>query len=293
MLLHKIGWARAHDCLAKKADLERQMQSLESLYAKCLEKLKEQDRLSKKSGETATSDSWLQLDNIHTAEKISSFPELDKQIDDLKDRLATKVAELRQSQRRAMIGTVKSVSVSTATIETKTKDIKIELTEDITIIQYLKGKRTELTLDDLAKNDHGVVFGEYDSTLELLKAKIIFIQSTLPQRIAGTVTALDKEEFTVTVATEGKSVIVDIEKITKISLWDGQTITKAGFSRLAVGDSVHVVGTLVPKKENRLSATRILDIGNITNAPTAAPTPTEAPTPTIKSTPKSTPTPTP
>ncbi len=214
------------------------------------------------------------------------------QIDDLKERLATKVAQLRQSQRKAIVGTVKAVSVSTATIETKTKDVKIELTDDIVIVQVLKGKRTKLTLDDLTKGDEVVVFGEYDATLDLLKAKVIFIQSgASAERIAGTVTAVDKEEFTVTVATEGKNVIVDIEKATKITLWDGQKLTKSGFSKLTVGDSMHVVGTLVPKKENRLSAVRILDIGNVTNAPTAAPT--EEPTPTVKTTPKSTPTPTP
>ncbi|KKU86230.1 MAG: hypothetical protein UY16_C0060G0010 [Candidatus Gottesmanbacteria bacterium GW2011_GWA2_47_9] len=215
-----------------------------------------------------------------------------QQIEDLKDRLATKVAELRQSQRRAIVGTVKAVSVSTATIETKTKDIKIELTDDIVIVQVLKGKRTELTLDDLAKGDNVVVFGEYDTTLDLLKAKVIFIQSaSVVQRFAGTVKEVDTEQFTITIATsDNKTIIVDIEKATKITLWDGQKLAKGGFTKLAVGNSVHVVGTPVPKKENRISALRILDIGNVTNAPTAAP---EEPTPTVKTTPKSTPTPTP
>jgi len=213
------------------------------------------------------------------------------QIDDLKERLATKVAQLRQSQRKAIVGTVKAVSVSTATIETKTKDVKIELTDDIVIVQVLKGKRTKLTLDNLTKGDNVVVFGEYDATLDLLKAKVIFIQAASSvERTRGTVTEVDAKAFAVTVATEGKTIVVDIEKTTKITLWDGSALAKGGFSKLSVGDSVHVVGTPVPKKENRLSALRILDIGNVTNAPTAAP---EEPTPTVKTTPKSTPTPTP
>src|SRR3989344_8178245 len=70
-----------------------------------------------------------------------------KQIENLKDRLATKVAELRQTQRRAIAGTVKKVEVSTLTIETETKDIKIDLPDEITVIQYLKGVRTLLSIN--------------------------------------------------------------------------------------------------------------------------------------------------
>lgn len=222
----------------------------------------------------------LTLLTLLPATKVGAAPEATptaniKQIEDLKERLATKVAQLRQSQRKAIAGTVKTVSVSTATIETKTKDVKIELTDDITIIQYLKGKRTKLAVDDLAKGDNVVVFGEYDATLDLLKAKVIFIQATQPERLAGTVTAVDTKEFTVSLATpEGKTVIVDIEKTTKMNLWDGQKLTKGGFSKIVAGDTIHLVGAAVPKKENRLSAIRILDIGNVTNTPTAAPTPT-------------------
>src|SRR3989338_292029 len=76
-----------------------------------------------------------------------------KKIEDLKDRLATKVAELRQTSRRGMYGTVKSTSITSFVVETKTKDVKIELTDTIKVIQYLKGKRTELTTEDISKED--------------------------------------------------------------------------------------------------------------------------------------------
>ncbi|MBI5448765.1 hypothetical protein HY948_00370 [Candidatus Gottesmanbacteria bacterium] len=192
-----------------------------------------------------------------------------KQLNDLKDRLATKVAELRQLQRKAISGTVKTVSASTATIETATKDIKIELLDDIAIAQVIKGTRTKLTIDKLEKGDQVVVFGEFDATLDLLRAKAIFIESALPQRIAGTVVETKKTDYTITVKTpEGKQYTVDIETITKISAWTSDKgMTKAGFSKLTSGDSVHVIGTPVAKKEDRLSALRILDLGNLTGRP--------------------------
>ena len=191
----------------------------------------------------------------------------DKQIEDLKDRIATKVAELSQTQRSAIFGKVKAVSISSATIETQTKDVKIELTDDITIFQNLKGKRTELSIEDLAKDDIVTVFGEHDATLDLLNAKVIFIQGVLPIRTAGVVTDINKTNFTLTVKPpQGPDITVDIEKFTKTTIWDGEDVAKGGFSKIIVGDTVHVAGTPVAKTENRISADRILNLGNLSGA---------------------------
>lgn len=226
-----------------------------------------------------------------------------KQIEDLKDRLATKVAELRQTQKKAIAGTVKSVSITSATIETPTKDIKIELPDELKVVQILKGKRTILSVSDLEKGDTVAVFGTYDATLDLLNAQFIFIQDPPPLRIAGTVTAVDKTAFTLTVTTaDDQAWTIDIERYTKTNQWSADKgVAKSGFSKIGIGDSVHITGTATPKKDNRMSADRILDLGNLTGAP--APTPTATPTPeasasaqpTTKATPKPTlsPTPTP
>lgn len=222
-----------------------------------------------------------------------------RQIEDLKDRLATKVAELRQTQKKAIAGVVKAISISTITIETKTKDVKIELTDSISVFQILKGKRTKLTTDDLSKGDFVVVFGNYDVTLDVLSAKVIFIQDTPPERTSGSVGAIDTKGFTITLnSPANQSIIVDIEKTTQAFLWTKEGgIAKSGFSKIVVGDTVQILGTPVPKKEHRVSALRILDVGNLTGAPisTTTPTPTESattPTPSRKPTPKPTPKPT-
>ncbi len=223
-----------------------------------------------------------------------------KQINDLKDRLTTKVAQLRQVQQRAIFGTVKSTSVSTITVSTTTKDIKIELVDDVKVIQYLKGQRTKLTTSDIDKTDQVVVFGDYDATVDILKASVIIIQNTIPKRIAGTVTAIDKTEFTISVnASDGQSYIVDIETTTKTFVWDKDNgIQKGKFSKLTVGDTVSVVGPSPAKKGNRFSADRILDLGNLTGttttlSPTSTTTasPTATPVPTGGSSPTKSPTP--
>ena len=224
----------------------------------------------------------------------SATPKESQDLEALKDRLATKVAELRDIVKKAMHGTVKSISVSSATIETKTKDVKIELADDITVTQLISGKRTTLSVDDISKDDPITVFGSYDATLDLLKAKAIFIESTkVYEHISGSVSEVDREGFTIIVQTsEGRSLTVDIEKATKTTTWSqADGITKGGFSKILVGDTVHIVGLLVPKKDNRISALRILDIGNLSGV---APTITVAPSPVASdsATPKATPKPT-
>lgn len=216
------------------------------------------------------------------------------QLEELKARLATKVAELRTVVKRAMFGTVKTVSVSSATVETKTKDIKIELTDDVTVSQIISGKRTTLSLEDLEPQDEITVFGTYDETLDLLKAQYIFIENTSAAvRLSGIIADVDTEEFAVTFNTkEGRSVVADIEKGTKTVIWSAESgIVKGGFSKLAVGDTIHITGTPVAKKENHYSAVRVLDLGNITGAvttPITSDTPPASPSATVKPTPKAT-----
>lgn len=206
-----------------------------------------------------------------------------KKIEDLKERIATKVAQLKTTQRRAVYGTVKTISITSFTVETPTHDLKIELTDELTVIQYLKGKRTVLTPEDISKGDTVVVFGQFDTTLDLLTARIVFIQGALPEHVAGTVTDKNDKEFTLTVTTpQGQVVTIDIEKTTKTILWDREKkeLVKSGFSTITTGSIVHIMGTSVPKQEHRISADRILNLGNLTGAPsTATASPTAKPSP--------------
>lgn len=213
-----------------------------------------------------------------------------KQIDDLKERVATKVAQLRQSEKRAMYGTVKSTSLSSLTVETPTKDVKIELTDTILVAQIIKDKRTKLAIDDVSKGDVVTVFGDYDTTLDILRAKAIYIQTPPPMLVYGAVTDVNKKDFTLTLSTAlGQTYVVDIEKITKTLVWSKEKgIVKAGFSTITIGDSVHVAGTTEPKKDNSISAMRVLSVGNLTGAPGPSPTPTLIPISTKIATPTAT-----
>jgi hypothetical protein len=209
-----------------------------------------------------------------------------KSIDDLKDRLATKVAELRKIVKTAMYGTVKSTTISTMTVETSVKDMKIDVPDDLLVYQTIKGKRTKLTSEDIAKNDKVTVFGDYDDTLGVMKASMVFIEpSIVPVRIVGTVSSVNKTDYSFVIKTPtGTEMTVDFETSTKAQIVENAVVARGGFSKVTVGSITAVIGTANADKPNRVSALRL----------TVIPT-TDAPTPTTKAelSPSSAPTKTP
>lgn len=229
-----------------------------------------------------------------SAETTTPTPTVQPKIQELKDRLATFAAQQKTVSTKAIYGTVKGTSISNFVVETDTKDIKIDLADDIKVAQMINGKRTKLTTDDISKGDIVTVFGDYDSSIDLLKAKAVFIQSASPLRVIGIVTGIDRAEYIETVAVDKDSYAVDIETDTKTTGWSpDKGIFKYGFSKAAVGDFVQVVAVPEPKQPpTRVSARRILDLGNLKNPlPTSTPTPTASPSATPKTTSKTTPTP--
>jgi len=181
-----------------------------------------------------------------------------KSIDDLKDRLATKVAELRKIVKTAMYGTVKSTTISTMTVETSVKEMKIDVPDDLLVYQTLKGKRTKLTSEDIAKDDRVTVFGDYDDTLGVMKASMVFIEPSQPTGAIGTVTSINKTDYSFVIKTPtGASMTVDFETSTKAQIVEKDAVIKGGFSKITVGSIVSTIGTPNADTPIRISAIRL------------------------------------
>jgi hypothetical protein len=216
-------------------------------------------------------------------------------IDTLKERLATKVAELKKTSPKALYGSVTQTSISTLTVDTAQKAVKIELYDDIGVYQILKGKRTKLAVDDVAKNDIVTIFGEYDETLDIVTASYIFIEaSSEPKRIHGFITSIDKKtNMFVLKGVDGTNYTIDVESATKTQEWTGDGgVVKSGFSKLVVGNFVSIWGTEDEKIPDQYEAIRILLIKSDTQvvnptplvlqkaSPSATPKNTAKPQPT-------------
>ncbi len=205
-----------------------------------------------------------------------------EQIKDLRERVATRVAELRAQNRRAWVGTIKSLSGNNLTLTTKQGDKIVLTNEDTSFFRFGAGAKKTIKFSDLAVGQEAAAFGQVDSNNGQMTAKVI-IAKVLPLNINGKVTAVDVSGGTITVQTpKNGSFIVDIENFTKILAWEkGKGLQKSGLSKIKVNDRVHVNGT-VPTKTggaNRITANRILVLPGQATGITGSPKPSASPSP--------------
>ncbi|MCL5095472.1 MAG: DUF5666 domain-containing protein [Patescibacteria group bacterium] len=222
-----------------------------------------------------------------------------EQVKDLRERVATKVAELKEKMRRAWSGDVKLISGKTITLTVKNSDKTVVTDENTLFFRIGTGAKKIITLDDLDTGEKIVAFGQANEETSQMTAKII-IAKVLPFNLNGKVTAVDAKTKTLTVSAKKGNFTVMIDTNTKILLWEkGQGLNSAELSQIKIGDRVHVNGLTPVKSNTQITAKRILVLpgkalgitGENTPVPTASPSSTPKASPTPK--PKTSPTPTP
>lgn len=205
-----------------------------------------------------------------------------KQIEELKEKIATRVAEIRDREKGAMLGIVKQIQNNTITLTTKKGDKTFNYQEDTLFFNLKNNTKTEINSNKLKEGDNISVFGYYNETKDDFSAKFIYLQDQ-PMRIAGKVADIDKQNFTVTLKDREGQKIIDIEKFTNTSsLIKGKGLQRYGFSKIKIGDMGFAYTTKNPKDENRFTATRLIIIP-IELPTTPTPTATIKPSPTAKS----------
>lgn len=218
---------------------------------------------------------------------------LNKQINDLKDKIASRVAELKLVDKRGIIGIVTEVKDTQIILRDPQQKTRIIDIDELTKFSSSSAK-TAFGISDIAKGETVSVIGLYNKQTRRILGR--FVQTaTMPVFISGVITDIDEDSFTVSVVdANNTTTIVDIEKITKTNTFTKEDeITRSGFSKLIAGDRVVVTGYPQKNVKNRITGLRILQLPeaprdpNITGAPTRtlSPSPTSvsrAPTPTVR-----------
>ncbi len=200
-----------------------------------------------------------------------------KKIEILKEKIATKVAELRKMEKGGVFGEVKSVNDTSITIISKSKDLNISIAEDTVFFNLKDGVKSDPLDSKQAKKlkpgEHIASLGYFDSTGTSLSTKYIYIFNPRV-RLTGKITDKDLTNYTVSVKEPTGNTLVDIETYTRIytfSKKDG--LVKGGFSKLKENDIVHIFATVNPKEDDRVSGNKIISFDLSSN--TSSPTPTE------------------
>jgi preprotein translocase subunit YajC len=184
----------------------------------------------------------------------------DKEIIDLKDKIATKVAELNKANQSAVSGYVTKVSDTSFKIKS-TDDTEYEIKVDSIVTKFYQsttGQKKNLEYSNIKKDTYVVVSGpQLDKTIN---ANSVWVDEEFVV-LVGKVSEVNKDDLSLKVATSEKDTYsLDIESSTKQLMFNTKTLDleRTGFSKIKEGDTIHFVIKKTNKAETRYSAIRML-----------------------------------
>lgn len=208
---------------------------------------------------------------VTVSDKVSPTEEkagekLNDQINQLKERIASKVAELNLVEKRGVVGEVAEASgnqISITDLSGKTRFIDVD-----EITKFSSQSAKSFGLSDIVKGTRISILGLYNKQSQRILGR--FIESfTSPTFITGRIGQIDRKNFTITLVSENeKQTKIDIETATRISIntKDGGT-EKYGFSKLEIGNVILVTGYPEKSAPGLISGTRVLYLPELPKNP--------------------------
>lgn len=190
---------------------------------------------------------------------------LEQQINDLKDRIASKVATLKLVEKRGIIGTtidVTNTQITLSDLGDKTRFVDVD-----ELTKFASSSAKEFGISDISKGVTLGTLGLYNKDSKRLLAR--FVETiVLPKTFHGVVVEKDSEDFTITLATVKTEIAIDIETTTKTRAYTKEGgLTASGFSKIKVGDRVFVAGFEDKQDKNRIIGERIILFGELPKNP--------------------------
>ncbi len=201
-----------------------------------------------------------------SANKEGLDEKLNEQINNLKEKIASRVSELNLVERRGMIGVVTEVSTNKITVKDSAGKIRVVDVDELT--KFSSGGTKTFGLSDITKGSRVSILGIYNKQSKRLLARFIRL-SVDPTVFNGTISAVDNKNFAITITTEDeKQHRIDIQTTTKILGYEGSgELTKLGFSKIHVGDRATTIGFPDKKDATLLVASRFIDLAGLPKNP--------------------------
>lgn len=207
-----------------------------------------------------------------------------EQITQLKDRIATKVAELKILAPQVVVGTIKTLSDQKIVMTVNDEDLSIDISDDTTLLQFDQDQNKKtLKIAGLETGQKILVWGNLNKETNIMTADTV-VARDFPLVFVGQIKSVDKKNYQFLVSSDGKDLpyLFDVNPPTKIAvLANDNSTAKIGFSKLLSGQIVYVYGFVGDKTKTGqvlLSAKRII----VLSQPEVTPTPSATPTPTKK-----------
>ena len=187
------------------------------------------------------------------------------QLDELKTRIASKVAQLNLVEKRVIAGTVTDISGTQIAIDDIKNEKRYIDVDELTNFSSPSSK--SFGLSDISKGDVISAIGLYNKQSKRIMAREIDI-IVLPVFFQGAITALNSKDYTFELTGETEKISVSVETVTKTLQYTADSgIKSAGFSKLVNDENTIVFGYWDKQVKNQILATRIILFPNIPKNP--------------------------
>jgi hypothetical protein len=192
-------------------------------------------------------------------------PDEATQLDDLKTRIASRVAQLNLVEKRAIAGTVTEISGTQITINDIKKEKRYIDVDELT--KFSSSSSKSFGLSDILKGNVISAIGLYNKQSRRIMAREIET-ITLPVFFQGAITSINNDEHTFKLIGETDKVDISVETITKTFQYTTESgIKSSGFSKLVNDENTIVFGYWDKQVKNQILATRIIVFPNIPKNP--------------------------
>lgn len=206
---------------------------------------------------------------------------IQKQINSLTNKIASRVAELKLVEKKGVMGQVTDVSSTQITLRDIHGNTKFVDVDEFTKFNSVSSK-SSFGISDIKKNDKLGVLGLYNKDSRRILARFVDVID-LPRVLHGAISEIDEDNFTFILRdSENKTQEINVESSTRTFSYDEENkeLIKSGFSKLEVGQSIVVVGYPSKNSSSVFEASRIVAIPNVSPHPKIeVDTPKNSPTP--------------
>lgn len=212
-------------------------------------------------------------------------PEATDKIEELKEKVAERVAELKKGKASGLYGVVKSATEEAFILTVDGDEYSVQLDEDAKVYSIdTRLRKKEVKLSDFEKDTKVSMIGTVNTEEKTAVATVV-VSRTPNLIITGTVMEVSTKDGTITVEDlAGSSSIVDIEVTTDINTFDAEEneIAEIGLSKIETEVTAIVYG--YENEDGNITGNRILILPNgfetlsiekPTETPTPEPTTTE------------------
>lgn len=188
------------------------------------------------------------------------------QIDDLKSKIASRVAQLKLVEKRGIFGTVSESSDTQIVITDSNNETRYVDVDELTRFNSPSAK--SFGISDVKKGMTLGIIGLYNKQSRRILARTID-ELTLPKSFYGVATSLDSKNFNFNLVTAARKIIVDVEDITKTISYskESDSLAASGFSKIKSLDNVFVIGFWDKQNKDHFLASRVILLPDYPNDP--------------------------